>query len=242
MAGFTSYKITITNWEKHNGNKKKNHRYFLMENRFFEDSKINQLKQIDVLLFIKCLAIAGDLNSNSFEIHAGLMPKRWRIDDKLLANCCKTLEQNQLLTAEKVDSLLIQYNTREKKRIEKKTSSSEVTKTDQDLNKKIWESYRESYFQRYKVEPVRNASVNAKISQLGKRVGEDALEIVKFYLQHNDGFYLKNLHSIGLCLKDCESLHTQWKRGRAITGADARRGEKHQTMLDTIAAVEKGGL
>lgn len=236
------YTITINNWEKHNGNKKKNHRYFLLENRFFEDSKITQLKQIEVLLFIKFLAIAGDLNNNRFQIHAGMMSKRWRIDDKLLLNSCKSLESFQLLTIENSSSLLIQNNRKEKKTIEENTNYSEVTKSKQDLNKKIWEAYKENYFLRYKVEPVRNASVNAKISQLGKRVGDDALEIVRFYLQHNDSFYLKNLHSIGLCLKDCESLHTQWKRGRAITGADAKRGEKHQSMLDTIAAVEKGGL
>lgn len=226
MASKNIYKITINSWEKHNGNKKKNHRYFLLENRFFEDSKITQLKQIEVLLFIKCLAIAGDLNSNRFEIHAGMMPKRWRIDDKLLLNSCKTLESFQLLTVENLSSFVIQNNTKQYNTKQNKTITSEVVKSDQELNKKIWEIYRENYFQRYKIEPVRNASVNAKISQLGKRVGQDALEIVKFYLHHNDSFYLKNLHPIGFCLRDCESLYTQWKRGVAVTSTHVRAFEK----------------
>lgn len=88
----------------------------MLEVRFFEDAKITQLKQIESLLYLKCLTIAGDLLSNQFEVHAGMMPKRWRIDDKLLANCLKSLQEIQLLTYEKKHSLLIQ-----KKRIQKNT-------------------------------------------------------------------------------------------------------------------------
>lgn len=109
-----SFIVTIPNWEKHNGSKKKNHRYILLETRFFEDAKITQLKQIDVLLFIKCLTIAGDLLSNRFEVHAGMMPKRWRIDDKSLLNCLNSLQEIQLLTYEKNDSLLIQKKRKQK--------------------------------------------------------------------------------------------------------------------------------
>lgn len=120
MVTFT---ITIKNWEKHNGTKKKNHRYFLVENRFFEDAKISQLKQIEVLLFIKCLSIAGDLNASSFVVHAGLMPKRWRVDAKLLENSCKTLQSFQLLTYEKNHSFKIQNNTKQSKTIQSNISS-----------------------------------------------------------------------------------------------------------------------
>lgn len=116
----TTFTVTVPNWEKHNGSKKKNHRYILLETRFFEDSKITQLKQIDVLLFIKCLTIAGDLLSSCFEVHAGMMPKRWRINDKLLENCLKSLQEIQLLTYEKNESLIIQYNTIQKKTKEEK--------------------------------------------------------------------------------------------------------------------------
>lgn len=107
--------VSIPNWEKHNGSKKKNHRYILLEVRFFEDGKVTQLKQIEALLYLKCLTIAGDLLSNRFEVHAGMMPKRWRIDDKLLENCLNSLQQIQLVTYEKKSSLIIQ-----KKRIQKK--------------------------------------------------------------------------------------------------------------------------
>lgn len=111
-----TYKITVLGWEKHNGNKKKGHRSFLLETRFFEDEKISQLRLIEVVLFLKCLCIAGELMSSQFTIHAGLMPKRWRINDKLLQDCCETLQSFQLVTYEKVESL---KNRIEKNRIEK---------------------------------------------------------------------------------------------------------------------------
>lgn len=98
--------VHLPNWEKHNGTKKKNHRYIFLDTRFFEDAKICQLRQIEVLVFVKCLTIAGDLLSNSFEIHAGMMPKRWRIDDKLMENCCKSLQEFQLLTYQNSPSLI----------------------------------------------------------------------------------------------------------------------------------------
>lgn len=85
----------------------------MIENRFFEDSTISNLRQIEVLIFLKCLSIAGDLTSSCISIHAGLLPRRWRVNDQLLLNCLKTLEENQLLTIE--NGSLIQYNTKQKK-------------------------------------------------------------------------------------------------------------------------------
>lgn len=226
------YQITINNWEKHNGAKKKNHRYFLLETRFFSDDKIAHLSAVETRLYLYLLTIAADLNQSSYTIHTALIPSYFRVRAESLQSMLIHFEQLQLLTAEKITSFIIEKKTKEKKTKQENTTSKQVTKTNQELNKKIWEVYKENYFLRYKVEPVRNASVNSKISQLGKRVGDDALEIVKFYLQHNDSFYLKNLHSIGLCLRDCESLHTQCKRGVAITTTQIRAFEKNAQEIE----------
>ena len=99
------------------------------------------------------------------------------------------------------------------------------------LNIEIWETYKISFIKRYKTEPIRNAAVNAKIAQLGKRLGNDAVEVVKFFLNHNDSFYLKQMHSIGLCLRDAESLHAQWKTKMPITTADAKKIEKESEFV-----------
>lgn len=106
-----------------------------------------------------------------------------------------------------------------------------------ELNQKVWEAYSNAYFVRYKTEPIRNAKINSQISQIAKRLGVEAIEVVKFYLSHNDSFYLKNLHSLGLCLNSAESLRTQWARGRAITGRDVHNFEKsssHQNLINDI--------
>jgi hypothetical protein len=108
------------------------------------------------------------------------------------------------------------------------------------LNSQVWESYKSAYFNRYKVEPVRNAKVNSNISQIASRLGVEAIEVVKFYLTHNDSFYLKNLHAVSLCLKDCESLRTQMVRGRAVTSNDVRNFEKQQNVYELTKAIRDG--
>ena len=120
----------------------------------------------------------------------------------------------------------------------KKKSSPEKT----ELNRKIWESYAQAFSERYRVQPTRNASVNAKISQLGERLGEEAIAVVKFFLSHTDGFYLKKIHDIGLCLKDAESLHVQMQRGKAITSQDVRNFERNSNQMNLVNEARKGGF
>lgn len=105
------------------------------------------------------------------------------------------------------------------------------------LNAEIWESYKNAYFQRWKVEPTRNAKVNTNIKQLGLRLGTDAVSVVEFYLKHNDSNYLRNQHPIGLCLTNAEGLHTQWKIGKPITQNDVRNFEKKINELEVKQAL-----
>lgn len=95
--------------------------------------------------------------------------------------------------------------------------ASSLPVVNKSLNLKIWDTYRNAYFLRYKKEPVRNAMVNKNISDLGKRLGEDAISVVAFYLNHPSEFYIKNCHAIKNCLHDAESLHTQWHHNKPIT-------------------------
>lgn len=104
-----------------------------------------------------------------------------------------------------------EYNKTEQNKTEHRLTNDNVDR--KELNREIWDAYKTGYQKRYKVEPVRNASVNAKISQLAKRLGADAVGVILFYTQHNNQFYSKHMHAIGLCLKDAEALHTQWKTG-----------------------------
>lgn len=106
-------------------------------------------------------------------------------------------------------------------------------------NLKIWQAYFTAYNERYNVDPVRNAAVNKQISNLRERLGvTDAIAVVEFFLKHNDSFYLKGTHSIGLCLRDCESLRTQMLRNQPITHTLVRSFEKQNQTKETIDLVE----
>lgn len=111
-----------------------------------------------------------------------------------------------------------------------------------DLNRRIWASYVMAYQNRWGREPVRNATVNGQVAQLGKRLGEEAIEVVKFYVEHNDSFYVKNCHPIGLCLKQAEGLRTQWANGRPITGGAIKIFEQSQKSSEFRDMIERGEI
>lgn len=124
----------------------------------------------------------------------------------------------------------------------KKPRKPKKQETDEQkaLNLKIWESYKTAYFNRWSVEAVKNEKTNSQISQLGKRLGSEAIEVVKFYVTHNDSFYLKTQHPIGLCLRDAEGLRTQMLRGKPITSNDVRNFEKQQNYFELKKAIRDG--
>lgn len=120
----TSFNITIHNWDKHNGGKKKNHRYFLFENRFFQDHKIAQLKPIHCLCFVNLLCIASDLNASAFTITSRSLAVALRLTGSSLVDALESLQRFQLLSYEKIDSFkkTIEENTIENNTTEEKES------------------------------------------------------------------------------------------------------------------------
>lgn len=100
----------------------------------------------------------------------------------------------------------------------------------------IWDSYRTAYLSRYGAEPVRNATVNAQLAQVVKRLGsEEAPDVAAFYVSHNGGFYAGRMHPVGLLLNDCEKLRTEWATGRRMTQTKARQLDKTQATGDVFA-------
>jgi hypothetical protein len=91
----------------------------------------------------------------------------------------------------------------------------------------IWEAYKDAFMARYGQEPKRNAKVNALACQLHDRLGkEDAIEVVKFYLTHNNAWYLRNLHSLDQCVKDCEKIYVEWKKNDYVRTSDVQSAER----------------
>lgn len=108
------------------------------------------------------------------------------------------------------------------------------------LNASIWKSYSEAYFRRYGTEPVRNAKVNSQIAQLGKRLGNDAVSVVRFYVGHNNSIYVRRTHEVGLCLSDCEGLRTQWATNRPVTQKQAANADSDGALADQLRRIERG--
>jgi len=117
----------------------------------------------------------------------------------------------------------------------KKTS---LTSEQKDLNRRIWASYQDAYLFRYKIEPIRNAKVNGIVSMLRQRLGEEAIDVVKFYLESNHSFYVGKTHSISHCLNDCETLRTQMLKGKAITPTMIKNYEKQNQEIEFNQQIE----
>ena len=103
---------------------------------------------------------------------------------------------------------------------------------------KTWDAYSEAYSTKYGTEPVRNAQQMGKAKALVARVGQDvAPELVRFYLQHADAWYTRNAHSLGVCLKDAEKLHTEMVVGSKITPNMIKSAEQDQERQQMVSAV-----
>lgn len=255
--GKALFKITVLNWNKHNGTKKRGHLSTLIANNFCTHGGLGAMPVAVRWLFLGIVLTCGDHTSATVEMGEkqlrALLESSWSITRALDA-----LKELQLLTYEKIDLFInrIEKKGIEKKRIESSDGvadahpSPDLTapvfslkeKPNPELNRKIWEAYRAAYFARYQNEPVRNATVNSQISRIGKRLGEDAVSVVEFFVSHNDGFYLRKVHAIGLCLQDAESLHTQWARGRPVTGSIVRQFERQEHTANLLNMIDRGEI
>ena len=238
------YKITIINWEKHNPNRKKNYKYTQISNNLIHDSKLRVLPVSVRWLWINLLLTAGDHSRDTVEISErqlrDMLESSWSV-----ARALNAFQSFQMVSYEILPSLYnrIELNRIEENRIEIPGTSKKIKKVaSKELNLKIWDAYKTAYFSRYQTEPVRNASVNSKISQLAARLGEDGIHVASFYLNHNDSFYIKNLHNVGLLLSHAEQLHTQWKRDFAVTGSRVKELEKSLHVDEQFAFIEKYGI
>lgn len=240
------YKISVLNWEKWNSNLKKGHKCILLSTGFLSDSKVRSQTLSGRLLFLSCLLLAGESRSSQITVTHESLVYQSGVKSESLQSQLNQLQSFQLITYEKIEPLLdrIGKDRNRKDRIGKEYQAGlkSPVAPDKILNLKIWDAYREEYLTRYHVEPVRNASVNSKISQLAKRLGDDAPDIVRFFVNHPDSFYVKSMHAIGLCLRDAEALATQWAKGRAITQTDIRNYEKNQSYQQIIQDIEAGKI
>ena len=93
----------------------------------------------------------------------------------------------------------------------------------------LWTMYKAAFRNRYGLDPVRNAKVNAQVKQIVQRLGEEGAMVAEFYVyQVNERFVVQKTHDLGLLLKDAESYRNQWAMGRAMTQTRAQQIDSTQ--------------
>ena len=110
-----------------------------------------------------------------------------------------------------------------------------LSEAEKDLNRRIWESYRDAFLDRYGVAPIRNGRVNQNINSLRIRIGKDAVPVARFFLSIPDAFYLRTHHPVGTLLSQCESIRTQWLKGESLTASQARAMERDELNARAVS-------
>lgn len=101
-----------------------------------------------------------------------------------------------------------------------------------------WAAYAAAYEVRYGTPPVRNAAVNGRLAQLVGRLGADeSPAVAAWFVGHRNQFYVSGGHSVGLLLRDCEKLRTEWATGRQATQTQAIQGDRTQTNLNAFSGL-----
>ena len=95
------------------------------------------------------------------------------------------------------------------------------------LCRQTWEAYANAYFVRYETEAVRNAKGNTTVVNLVKRLGAEAPDVARFFVERvSEAFVVRRCHGIGDLLAQCEAYRTQWASGMAMTAEGARQTDR----------------
>lgn len=110
----------------------------------------------------------------------------------------------------------------------------------QDACRKTWKAYSDAYFERYKTEPVRNATVNTQVKSFVKRLGaEESQHVAAFFVRSNSAFYVQRGHVFGNLLADAEKMRTEWATGSSMTATRARQLDQSQANSNVVGEALK---
>lgn len=247
------YLVKVINWSKINNKRKdvKLSTWFKLKHDFFYDEKMFDLTHEEKLFWIYILCecskqLASPQNTDYITVNTKLAHRIANFDEKSVHRMLLKLKQLRILEIRTLRGRYVDVTLdrdREENRIEERENEIEneienISKggkenapplgNNKKLNSETWEAYKNSYYQRYKTEPVRNATVNGQISNLVKRLGKESPDVVKFYLEQNRAFYIQSCHPVGLCLKDAEALRTQWASNFSVNPIAAKQAEQRQ--------------
>ena len=102
---------------------------------------------------------------------------------------------------------------------------AEVLDKAKQLRLENWQAYQQAYQQRYGVEPLRNAKINAQIKTFCELVGEDAPKIAGFYCFHSHKWYILKGHDFGTLLANAQAVARDYYSGVETTSKVAEWSE-----------------
>lgn len=249
--------LEIVNWEKyqhHNG--KKTYGWFKFSSTMLYDPEIQQLTPSEFKVWVHLMCSCAMVRKSSIKVGVKLVGSTIGVHPRCVSSAIFKLQQFQIVKlisgTQSVPQNRIDKSTIEGKEEKRKETTlsdqgakaplaghqdallpefekpkKKRSKENRGATVPLWEAYKEAYNLRYKVDPVRNATVNGQLGQLLSRLGkEPAIEVLKLYLKHNDSWYLKSAHSVGMCLRDAEKLHTEMQMGRRITSAEVKQADR----------------
>lgn len=261
-ADFDGAEINILNWDKFCPRKDlKATSWLRLQNTLFEDPSFYDFDHSEICFWIYLLSQASKKQAGLIRLSVPHAERVGRFKKTIIESSIEKLKLLQCvqitITARDADDTrtsrqrvadvtlrnVTNERTNETKRYADDTSrDADVTngklsdglKVEPAPTAAVWEAYRESYRDRYGEDPVRNVTVNSQIKQFVARVpASEAPDVARFYLGHNDSFYVKKMHPTGMLLQDAEKLRTEWATGNRMTGGKAREVERKQEIYDT---------
>jgi phage replication O-like protein O len=124
------------------------------------------------------------------------------------------------------------------KEIKNLTQQAAASEQVQDACRNTWNAYKTAYEKRYGIGPIRNARVSSQIKQFVGRIGyEESPHVAAFFVSHNDSFYARKAHSVGVMLADAEKLRTEWATGKQFTQPEFKTaGQLRNENIDRAVA------
>jgi hypothetical protein len=246
------FEVEIVNWEKHNSmegvREPDKLKWFKLRNDIFADPIIAKLSAAQFKVWIYLLCERSRVGQTSYIVDTDLIQRSLRVRTQFILSSLRLLtDLGRISTKEALCHKAFTGIMRgEERRGEERRgeSSDGLSETPARAQKKpkdksqsslVWDAYADAYQARYQERPASNAKGYGICKHFIARLPiEEAPEVARFYVSHNDAFYVKQLHPLSLMLRDAEKLRTEWKVGRQMTSDTARKVESAQNNANAI--------
>lgn len=245
--------IKILNWEKFNTRKDvTNPRWFRLEHNLFEHWQFYDFTHSEIIAWVYMLCEASKRNEGgTVTVNMEHAHRIARLDSTAINSAIRKLKQNQVIEVRtsrgRYANVTNPGTTRHNSTLHNKTGqditvatgteSGPIANADESLtpSQQVWNVYAESYKERYGVEPARNVQVNSQIKAfVSKGPEEDAHHIARFYVWHNDRFYVQKAHPVGLMVSDYQKLRTEWATGKKATLETGKQAELRDSNVEVM--------